>query len=116
MHPRGVGPNAGRLSEGDLSHNMQVITPHIGQSFDDNGYVVIPNVLSSLETDDERRSRTRLQDQHICESVLRITTLAHEPISRAECQRNCRQSQQIARGRVPHIENDELARHRQQRY
>jgi len=46
---------------------------------------------------------------------VRIVALAHEPISHAECQRNCRQSQQVSGGRFTYLKNDELARHGQQR-
>jgi Phytanoyl-CoA dioxygenase (PhyH) len=52
MHPRGVGPNVERHAEADLGHNMQVTAPQVGQFFANNGYVVIPNVLSSLDADD----------------------------------------------------------------
>jgi hypothetical protein len=52
MHLHGVGPSAEWLFQSDFSHKVKVTAPRVAQSFANDGYAVIPNVLGSLDADD----------------------------------------------------------------
>ena len=51
MLPPGVGLNVDRSFDADRGHNV-LAASHVGQAFANDGYIVIPNILSSLDADD----------------------------------------------------------------
>jgi energy-coupling factor transporter ATP-binding protein EcfA2 len=61
MPPHGVGLNVERSSEVDLKRKMPVTIPCVSRSFPNNGYLVVPNVLSSQDIDDVARSISEIK-------------------------------------------------------